>query len=97
MKVVFSLEKYSVIITEDNWNCNNLPQKGDKINLYWFAEFLGDKNVTKKEDTIKKMNEDSKNPIFCVKDFLGSKIFTVDEVVWDRDYDGIYYQVNLIV
>lgn len=97
MKVVFNLEKYSVTITEDNWDCNHIPQKGDKVNLYWFADFLGNEHVTKKEDTIQKMNKDSQNPILCIKDFLLNKVFTVDEVIWERNYDSVFYQVNLIV
>lgn len=97
MKIVFNLEKYSATITEDNWNCNHIPQKGDKVNLYWFVEFLNDRNVTEATDIIQKMNKDSKSPILCIKDFIGNRLFTVEEVIWNRDYNGVYCQVNIIL
>lgn len=96
MKIVFNLEKYSITVTEDNWDCALLPKKGDKVNLYWFVTFRDGKNVTMANDSLQRMNKSSKSPIFGYNDFITlNKEFVIEDIVWVRDYGHIYCQFNI--
>lgn len=96
MKVVFNLEKYSITVTEDNWDCAPLPQKGDKVSLYWFITFRGGENVTMENDSLQKMNKGSQHPIFGYNDLITQdKVFIVEDIIWVRDYNTIYCQFNI--
>jgi hypothetical protein len=95
MKIVFNIEKYTVTLTEHDWNCNTIPQKGDKIELFNFLE-KNDENVSYSDKTIQEMNKATRQGIVQVRDFFCGRFFTVSDIIWTKYESEVGCQIDLI-
>lgn len=95
MKIVFNIEKYTVTLTEHNWDCNVIPKKGDTIELFNFLE-KNDENVSYSDKTLSEMNKVSHRGVAIIRDFFCDRFFTVDDIIWTKYENTVGCQINLI-